>query len=686
VWDSSKEFIQKEIPKLHPLSGEYQDYWQDQIRTLIEGKWINGVWIPPQLYHYYNFGTIFIGKGKNRYKSRPYNLDYIWDFYYYWIEARGLSGFEKVGDVQDIRSFLRTRQSITDLGKPLYNNQAKNMLCLASRGFGKSFMAADIAAHTYTTDGRTEYNPGLPNRSKAEILLSAYASPYVNDLIEKIQDVLNNYPGGIEVNGIYHPAPLYRTISGTWTVGKRAEHYYKKKIGGKWKQVGTRSCFKPRIYKDNPGAGLGGRNILKIGEEVGTWNNIIESHFADENTQKLNNDKFGSSLYIGTGGDATNQAIQKMMYDPEAYDCISIDDKWESRGRIAIFFPCTYTKLNYKDSNGITITEFAESSEQIEREKKKASKSNDAYNEYVIYNPLLPSEIFLSKGTNKFPLKDLQYTLAKIEMDQRIRDAEYIGDLIVNEASEVAFQVNTANNPIYDFPLKNSADTNGSIILYEMPQLSEDDKAVQWGRYIAGIDPYDHDHSETNSLGSCIVLDRLTNRIVAEYTARPETAKDYYENCRRLLTFYNAKALYENEKKGIFDYFESKQALHLLAVQPRLIKDIIENSKTNRGFGMHMPDELKRYGEGLINQWLRDTNNAEQKNVHKIRCIPLLKELILYNPDGNFDRVMALMLALYQLNEMRTYPVEDTVNYVPMHHREFFTRKKFNHSIITQLR
>jgi hypothetical protein len=36
----------------------------------------------------------------------------------------------------------------------------------------------------------------------------------------------------------------------------------------------------------------------------------------------------------------------------------------------------------------------------------------------------------------------------------------------------------------------------------------------------------------------------------------------------------------------------------------------------------------------------------------------LLKELILYNPDGNFDRVMALMVALYQKEEMRKYEVK----------------------------
>jgi hypothetical protein len=73
---------------------------------------------------------------------------------------------------------------------------------------------------------------------------------------------------------------------------------------------------------------------------------------------------------------------------------------------------------------------------------------------------------------------------------------------------------------------------------------------------------------------------------------------------------------------------------------------------------MHMPQEIKRYGEGLINTWLRKTYEGDIKVAHKIRCIPLIKELILYNPDGNFDRVMALMLALYQKEEMRKYEIQ----------------------------
>jgi len=34
--------------------------------------------------------------------------------------------------------------------------------------------------------------------------------------------------------------------------------------------------------------------------------------------------------------------------------------------------------------------------------------------------------------------------------------------------------------------------------------------------------------------------------IVAEYTGRPATAEMFYENVRKLLVYYNARAMYEN--------------------------------------------------------------------------------------------------------------------------------------------
>jgi hypothetical protein len=695
MFSNINDFVQKKIPSYHPLSIDYKKYWRQELEYIIEGKWIDGVWCTPHLYHYLNFAIITIGdKKKDRYKARPFNLDYVWDLAYSWIEARGLSGFkedkefssclllkdnklsvsqfkmqypdeyedliinDKFKTFVPIREYLR-KQHATNLGKPLYQNEAKNLLVLAGRGFGKSYWAANLAAHEFTTDGRKEYIPGEKITSVAEILLSAYNSTYVNDLIPKIQDILNGYPGGMTVGDTYYPSPLYKNLTGTWTIGKKISNLYQKKIGGSWQIKGTGSCFKPRVYKDNHAAAAGGRNTLKIGEEIGMWDNIIDAHYMDENTQKLNNYKFGSTLYIGTGGDNSGEgslANQKMMYDPEAFDCLVFEDIYENRGKIGLFYPITYTKLNYK-TNGLTNWDLATKSEERERERKRASKSTEAYDNYVIFNPLVPSEIFLSKLGNKFPLKDLQTTLVNVETTA-IRDAEYIGDLIVNGDGLIEWKNNTSNRPIYDFPLKSQSDTEGSVIIYEQPKTLEDG-SISYLRYIAGIDPYDHDDANTGSLGCVIVLDRLTGRIVAEYTGRPQTSKEFYEIVRRLLIYYNALALYENEKKGIFDYFESQNSLYLLAEQPKLIRDIVQNSTVQRGYGMHMTTEIKHYGEGLINQYLREKVQGELTNTHKIRAIALLKELILFNHDGNFDRAMALMCCVYLREELRRVDVKE---------------------------
>ena len=57
----------------------------------------------------------------------------------------------------------------------------------------------------------------------------------------------------------------------------------------------------------------------------------------------------------------------------------------------------------------------------------------------------------------------------------------------------------------------------------------------------------DHDESFTNSLGSTFIYKRVkageawNDVIVAEYSGRPDSAEEYYENVRKLLMFYNAR-------------------------------------------------------------------------------------------------------------------------------------------------
>ena len=178
-------------------------------------------------------------------------------------------------------------------------------------------------------------------------------------------------------------------------------------------------------------------------------------------------------------------------------------------------------------------------------------------------------------------------------------------------------------------------------------------------------DPYDHDQSGTNSLGSVFVYKRFQNfenyydLIVAEYTGRPSTAEEFYENVRKLAIYYNARIMYENQNKGLFPYFVAKHCDYLLADQPDILNDIISNTKVNRKKGCHMTKQIKQWGEGLIKDWLNEEKAPGHKNLHDILSEPLLEELISYNDIGNFDRVCSLIQVMIYREQLYNVVVKE---------------------------
>ena len=134
--------------------------------------------------------------------------------------------------------------------------------------------------------------------------------------------------------------------------------------------------------------------------------------------------------------------------------------------------------------------------------------------------------------------------------------------------------------------------------------------------------------------------------------------------------FYNGKCLYENNKKGIFAYFSKMNSVHLLADTPEYLKDknlIKVIGVGNKAKGVNATNAINNYANTLIRDWLllprtsiKKINGEEQEvtefNLYSIRNRALLKELILFNPDINVDRVRALgMLMLYRQEKMILY-------------------------------
>lgn len=180
-------------------------------------------------------------------------------------------------------------------------------------------------------------------------------------------------------------------------------------------------------------------------------------------------------------------------------------------------------------------------------------------------------------------------------------------------------------------------------------------------------DPYDHDESFTNSLGSTFIYKRVkageawNDVIVAEYSGRPDSAEEYYENVRKLLMFYNARLLFENERKGIYPYFTNKHCDYLLADQPdKVISEVFKDSKVQRRKGCHMTKSIRAYGEGLILEWLMDEFEPGRPNLERIYSEPLLEELIENDGRKNVDRVIALCMTLIYREELYQVKVAES--------------------------
>ena len=294
-----------------------------------------------------------------------------------------------------------------------------------------------------------------------------------------------------------------------------------------------------------------------------------------------------------------------------------------------------------------------------------------------VHNCLTPQEACLDFRGNIFPKKELQEHLAHIRTNKNLQNHKQVGDLIWQDGGTLKWSIKKTGD-VTHYPLTKDDNPTGSIVIWEHPMQD-----APFGLYIAGVDSYDYDQSSTTSLGSCFIYKRFQKLeayydiIVAEYTGRPATAEEFYENVRKLLIYYNAKAMYENQNKGIFVYFTQKHCDYLLADQPDIITDIVGNSKVQRKKGCHMNKQIKSWGEGLIKDWLNEEQAPGKKNLTNILSEPLLEELIMYNDTINADRVMSLIQLMIYREELHNVVVKK-------HEKENKSRLLFDGPIFAQ--
>lgn len=453
---------------------------------------------------------------------------------------------------------------------------------------------------------------------------------------------------------------------------KRAGFFTKDEYGNEI-ELGFKSEIIGVTLKDNPDVVRGKAGKLIIFEEAGSFSELGAAWQIARPSVEQDGMAFGTMIAFGTGGDEDShfETLKDMFYNPDGYNCIGFDNIWDetpSDKKCGFFIP-QYTNMDFRDDAGNRIymdndgnTLRRKSVEYILAERRKVienATNSVAVDRYVAEHCITPQEACLEFGGNIFPKKELQEQLAKIRINKSLSNMKQVGDLVWETDGSLKWVIKK-HGDITHYPLKKDDDPTGSIVIWEHPM-----KDAPIGLYILGVDPYDHDQSGTNSLGSTFVYKRFQDFenyydiIVAEYTGRPSTAEEYYENLRKLAVYYNGRIMYENERKGLFPYFTAKHCDYLLADQPDIISDIVGNTKVQRKKGCHMNKQIKQWGEGLIKDWLDEEQAPGKKNLHNILSEPLLEELISYNDTGNFDRVMALMQVMIYREQLYNVKVKE---------------------------
>lgn len=401
--------------------------------------------------------------------------------------------------------------------------------------------------------------------------------------------------------------------------------------------LGTRNEIIGLSLNNDSDKARGKRSHLMIWEEFGMFPGFIDAWNTSRPNVEEGGYSFGQAIALGTGGTEGSDfsGALEMIYNPLGYNVYGVPnmfDKGTSGGSKSILFIGEY--MNRKgcyDKNGNSDVIKAVLEEVKERVFIKYNSTDPStIAQRIAEHPMSIQEAVMRRDGTLFPVADLTDHLNYIESNKiEWHRGHLVGELYQGPEGNISFRP-TDDDPIRDFPLKDNRH-KGALEIYELPK--EVNGKVPNYRYVGGIDPIDDDHSTTVSLPSIFILDMFTDRIVAEYTGRPDFADDFYEICRRLAIFYNASLNYENDKKGLFTYFSNHHCTHLLCDTPDILRDVELVKSSMYGNKAHPYDQLVYTPKGLqkweeiqIGDYLFDTKG----DITKVIDIPFNNKTDIY--------------------------------------------------------
>lgn len=637
-------------PNANPNS-EYGKWIREERRRIWDGyvRESDGEWVTGYLYWFLNYSPMMLSKIRE-YKDKD-------------GKKRKSKRADRVESLPECWEGIYWRFHCLDQASNggLYNNfeGGQHMAELASRGKGKSYSLASILNHIFVAGENEEAH------EKVKGIVTAYQKEYLtkDGVLNKFVDMANF----CATNTQFPRKRLKNSLQEmTWIMGYKDVELDIER--------GTQNTVLGVSSKDDESKLRGKRAAKILIEEFGTFPRLVDLYNVLLPSVQDGDIIFGQIYMLGTAGDNESDfaGAQEIMYNPRGYNMYALPnvfDKYnQGKPYFVFFFPGYVNRKGCYNEDGVSdiIKALIEILMNRYRVKYNSTDPNTII-KTIAEVPITPAEAIVKTGVNMFPVADLTERIGQLDSNPTEYNDVYVGDLVFGKDGQVEYKPTSAQ-PIRDFPHKDNK-IEGAIEIFQMPEIDKNTNKPYNDRYILGADPYDDDESNTMSLGSIFVLDLWTDRIVAEYTGRPSFADDYYEICRKLCLFYNGRLNYEYNKKGLFSHFSTRNSLYLLTDVLDFLKEkqMMKDGIGNKSKGTNASPAINAYARSRLRSWLLSpvpviqTIDGESKEVmvprlFTVRNRALLKELINYNPEGNFDRISAMgMLMLLREDKMIKY-------------------------------
>ena len=612
-------------PNSNPNS-EYKKFWDREIDRCYNGllRESDGMWIPGYMYWLLNYEPMMINeyqKGKKkaiRKEAFGYFFEGIWWRFLYLNQAR---------------------------------ENGHHAAELAKRGCSKSYSLASIMSHNLILGESKEAN------KRNITVLTAYQKEYLKDdkdgTLSKFTPILTHVSN-------YTPFPrlMLKNSSNemTWQMG------YKDEYGRSQGSLNTVMGVSAKDDSDK----LRGKRGWILYEEFGNFSGLLELYDVTRKSVEDGDYTFACQYLVGTANNKESnfQSAKTLLYAPSSYNIQEVrnvyDKKGQGREYFGFFFPAYINRAGCYNKDGISDVVLALLQILNNRYKAKYGADPTSVLRVIAEDPITPAEAIIKVKDAYFNVQALNNRAQQLDTNPRLYDDVYVGELFIDKNGEVSFKP-TSDIPIRKYPVDN--DTRGALEIYHMPEKDSTNQVFS-NRYIIGTDPVDNDVANSSSLYSTFVFDLFTDNIVAEFTGRNPFADDNFEITRLLCLFYNARCLYESNKKGIFAYFQSRKCTYLLAETPEYLRDkqlIKYSSFGSNAYGVNASAAINNFANSLLRDWFNKPIIIIQKNeqgeevetqvpiLYTLKTRALIEEAIQFNPEINVDRIRAMgMVMIYR--------------------------------------